>query len=254
MHNRWAIALLIVLASDTLNAQEFNPYAQSESLPDQSERLTVYSDGPGVTAPTLLPLNLPPLTTEKCKQLVDGRIIFSVIVDSSGQPRNIMFLHAIGNDLDKLALQIAAADRFSPAIHNGMKVAFAQSLELNLKACLTEIKDAQGAKSYRLHLRSLPTQYLAALQQPPTEAVLTSAGLWSDLGGEPPLAVHPGSGITPPVPINQPAAAFSDAARSAHYEGMCLISMIIDRNGMPQDISIVRKLDYGLDVNAIQAV
>jgi protein TonB len=32
-----------------------------------------------------------------------------------------------------------------------------------------------------------------------------------------------------------------------------MISLVVDRNGMPQNVQVVRHLDYGLDQNAIDA-
>jgi periplasmic protein TonB len=63
-----------------------------------------------------------------------------------------------------------------------------------------------------------------------------------------------GGGVSAPVPLNTVEAEFSDEARRAKYQGVCLISMIVDTNGMPQNPRVVRPLGMGLDEKALEAV
>jgi len=61
-------------------------------------------------------------------------------------------------------------------------------------------------------------------------------------------------GVSQPVPISTPEAEFSDEARLQKYEGVCVISVIIDAQGNPQSPQVVRRLGMGLDENALEAV
>lgn len=63
-----------------------------------------------------------------------------------------------------------------------------------------------------------------------------------------------GGGISAPVPIYQPEAEFSDEARRAKYQGVCLISLIVDAQGNPQNPRVIRALGMGLDEKALEAV
>jgi periplasmic protein TonB len=63
-----------------------------------------------------------------------------------------------------------------------------------------------------------------------------------------------GGGISAPVPLNTVEAEFSDEARRAKYQGVCLISLIVDANGNPQNPRVVRPLGMGLDEKALEAV
>ena len=65
---------------------------------------------------------------------------------------------------------------------------------------------------------------------------------------------HVGGGVSAPVPLNQVEAEFSDEARRAKYQGVCLISLIVDAQGNPQNPHVVRALGMGLDEKAIEAV
>jgi periplasmic protein TonB len=63
-----------------------------------------------------------------------------------------------------------------------------------------------------------------------------------------------GGGVSAPVPIFTPEAEFSDEARRAKYQGVCLISLIVDAQGNPQNPRVSRPLGMGLDEKALEAV
>jgi len=63
-----------------------------------------------------------------------------------------------------------------------------------------------------------------------------------------------GDGVSAPKLVFAPDAEFSDEARRAKYEGVVLISVIVDALGNPQSISVKRPLGMGLDEKAIEAV
>jgi TonB family protein len=65
---------------------------------------------------------------------------------------------------------------------------------------------------------------------------------------------HVGGGVSAPVPLNSVEAEFSDEARRAKYQGVCLISLIVDAQGNPQNPRVARALGMGLDEKAIEAV
>jgi TonB family protein len=68
-------------------------------------------------------------------------------------------------------------------------------------------------------------------------------------------AYTPGvEGVTQPIPIFTPEAEFSDEARRQKYQGICMISVIIDAQGNPQSPHVVRALGMGLDEKALAAV
>ncbi len=246
MRKFWITALLVLSAASFSLGQQVALSTQSPVADAQPARVKVYAEGPGVTAPQLLPLNLPLLSDKNCEEKGKGKVVLSVIVDATGRPRNLMFLQPLGTDLDKLALKIAAADRFTPGTRQGAPVAVAQSLELDLKACLEKTKDNAGKKISVVHLIGPPVQKAAALRNSPEETVFAS--------DDPPHAYRVGNGVTFPVFLYSQPAQFSDEARRDKFQGTCVLSLIIDAQGMPQDLKVVRKLGHGLDENAVAAV
>lgn len=63
-----------------------------------------------------------------------------------------------------------------------------------------------------------------------------------------------GGRVSVPVVIHSVDAEFSDEARRAKYQGVCLVSIIVDAQGNPQNPRVVRQLGMGLDEKAIEAI
>jgi protein TonB len=63
-----------------------------------------------------------------------------------------------------------------------------------------------------------------------------------------------GGAVSAPIPLFEPDAEFSDEARRAKYQGVCIVQIIVDAQGNPQNPRVVRALGMGLDEKAIEAV
>ncbi len=63
-----------------------------------------------------------------------------------------------------------------------------------------------------------------------------------------------GGDVSAPVVISKVEPEYSEEARKAKYSGSVLLSLVIDANGMPRDIKVLRPLGLGLDEKAIEAV
>jgi periplasmic protein TonB len=73
-------------------------------------------------------------------------------------------------------------------------------------------------------------------------------------GSDPGVYVPGRGGVTAPAPIVAPEAEFSDEARRAKYQGICLVALIVDAHGLPQNVHVVRRLGMGLDEKALEAI
>jgi TonB family protein len=76
---------------------------------------------------------------------------------------------------------------------------------------------------------------------------------------------HPGDGVVPPKVLYAPDPEFSDKARSKKLGGTCVLSTLVDAEGKPHDVQIVKSVAEGvkpkqrsaalsLDENAVKAV
>jgi TonB family protein len=63
----------------------------------------------------------------------------------------------------------------------------------------------------------------------------------------------PKHGITPPRAVFAPDPEYSDKAREAHIWGVVSLSLTVGIDGKPRDITVMKKLGYGLDEKAIEA-
>lgn len=63
-----------------------------------------------------------------------------------------------------------------------------------------------------------------------------------------------GGGVSAPRIISAPEPEFSEEARKAKYQGVCVLSLVVGPDGRPRDIRVARSLGLGLDEKAIEAV
>src|SRR5579863_28799 len=63
-----------------------------------------------------------------------------------------------------------------------------------------------------------------------------------------------GGGISAPQAISTPDPEYTEEARNAKTQGTCILWMIVDDQGHPRDIRVVRGIGMGLDAKAIEAV
>lgn len=66
--------------------------------------------------------------------------------------------------------------------------------------------------------------------------------------------VREGDGISLPKPIFSPNPEYSEEARRANYQGTVVLGMVVETDGLPYGIKVLRGLRYGLDEKAIEAV
>ncbi len=63
-----------------------------------------------------------------------------------------------------------------------------------------------------------------------------------------------GGDVRPPTIVSKIEPVYTDDARDAKIQGSVLLSLVIDRSGVPNEIEVARSLDSGLDQNAVHAV
>jgi len=73
-------------------------------------------------------------------------------------------------------------------------------------------------------------------------------------GAAVPGAFRMGSGVKPPRVFFSPEPPFSELSRKARYQGVVVLGLIVNREGLPTNIRVVSPLGCGLDANAVQAV
>lgn len=122
------------------------------------------------------------------------------------------------------------------------------------------------------HMPNLGNPSAAALPSaPPSNGTGSGGGIGSGSGGGVGVGHGPGvgagsgggigggvfkvgGGISAPQAISTPDPEYTEEARNAKTQGTCILWMIVDDQGRPRDIRVVRGLGMGLDAKAIEAV
>jgi TonB family protein len=216
---------------------------------DLSTPVGVHRAGGDVTAPELLPASVEGTIAPGCEGSIAGKVVLSAIVDASGRARNIMFIHPLGDALDKLELTLLAAERFKPGERDGAPVAVGLSVEIKLEGCFTSAGNGTNKDLKRLRLRSQPQLKLGAYPDYPSEVVLTPVTPQKDA-----KVYRVGCRVSPPVPMVAPEPWVSGEARKAKYQGQSMVTILVDDEGMPQNPKVVRPLGMGLDEKALDTI
>jgi bla regulator protein blaR1 len=90
---------------------------------------------------------------------------------------------------------------------------------------------------------------LASYPQAPMTPIQSSSE-----GAAPPQIYHIGGDVSAPKLVFSPDPQFSEEAKRAKYQGVCVVSLIVDAQGNPQRVQVVRHLGKGLDKKAVEAV
>lgn len=252
MRRKIGFALLALLAASLAAAQKLAPPPLPAAA--QSAPSTAYYAGPGVSAPELIPITLDNPVQGHCKKL-DGTAVLSAIIDEKGIPHEVFFIKPLGDDLDKLALNVVETDRFKPGSHDGSPAAVVISAKVKLSGCIEKEQNETGQKSFMLRLLSVPDQAFDLQQSPFKGATLA----FNDSSPQPSAnmvrSYDPvGGAVSAPVVLKYAETEYSDKANLHKITGSCLISLIVDEHGMPQNIHVAKSLEPSLDQNAMYAI
>jgi TonB family protein len=227
MTSAWPVLLLIWPYAILCQSPVASPAVQAETVESK-----VYELGGDVVAPRLIPAQLPTISGETCNDHQRGKVTLNLVVDATGKPEQVYFANVLGTNLDRLAVAVVEAERFEPAIRDGIPVAVRESDELSLESCTELTGNASGKKVVRL--KTQPSQVFKKFQP-------LHAASWYKNPEQ-------------PYPLLTPEAEFSEEARRKRVNGICVIRLNIDAHGLPEDPRVVRPVGYGLDEEAIRAI
>jgi TonB family protein len=241
-------------------------------LAGQSVAPTVYSAGPGVTAPELLPGDLPVALVRNCKGL-SGTVDITAVVDAQGIPHDARVVRATLDELKPLALKLFTEQRFKPGTHDGSAAAVGIMTTFGLQTCFQHRRKSDGPEADLPALRAHPVQSInlrsgplasviapekAALPRviPSAEAVRAREPEARPALPAPVLTPSPitsPDGITAPTLVRAVEPKYTRHARKENVQGLCLLKVTIGSNGVPLDVEVVKSLEPGLK-NAVEAV
>jgi len=249
-----AVACCFAQQSDNPQPQQ-PPQEPSRPADSPRDRVTVYAPHSGVKSAVLLPLHAVPAEIKKCGIQLDGEVLLSLLVDTNGMARDIMFQNPGGSDLDRFAIALAKLDRFQPGTLDGKPVVVAETLRLSIESCVVTSKDDAGNTNTRRLIKNIPHQKLEKPRNPPHEAVLAPIEVPnSEITRTVTRTDYFGTTRSSPVIIYSAYAPYTPSKKGAQISGVCKLSLVVDANGLPQSVRVLKPLDPGLDQAALIAV
>lgn len=164
-----------------------------------------------------------PVYPAECKAAgIEGTVILDVVIGKDGAVQSVERVNKLVDDrLAAAAIEAVKQWKYQPTLLNGQPVEVKTGVDVNFT--LAE-KEAAG-------------------------------GTWS---GSPRSqadgAYRIGPDVSRPVPISRVTPEYSEEARAAGFQGRVLLSTVIDAEGTPTQIKVVRSLGMGLDEKAVEAL
>ncbi|MGD0548232.1 MAG: energy transducer TonB [Terracidiphilus sp.] len=232
-----------------------------------------YLVGDGVVAPRIVhavpagyPINL----------LVDsikGASILAMVIDVSGIPTGVHVVRSHGEQFDAAAIKAVMQSKFEPGtVHDkpvpvriDVRVPFfddySPAIPMILPGKRTVSQQISPAAPFspsfaqpdRVNVNSVGKDVtLPVPPQTKTFGLEVSSAAPSSQSDNQIYKI--GGDVKAPVILRMVNAEFSTEARRAKYQGICILSLVVDKQGMPQDIHVIRQLGMGLDQNAVKSV
>lgn len=221
------------------NVSFAEPDVTSSATPTPDSLSTV----PGVTLPQLVSPFVDISPPHHCKKL-DGATTLSAIIGADGIPRYVSALQSDDSRLANFAIAFIAAQKFTPGASRGTPVAVAIKLSIALQTCVDRTKGASASNVDALVWRSYPQFAITAPRSSEVPFAASAATTIEKIGGR----------VSAPVPIFSPDPHFSKYARKEKVQGVCILGLTLDINGIPHDVHVVKSLETSLDQKAIEAV
>jgi TonB family protein len=217
-------ALAAVLASTLLPAQAAAPDAAMAHTVRDPQLIASKTDWPA---------------EGKCgkRHFEWARLSLDVMEDGSMQ--HVELIDASKPDVIPISMEAVREDRFSSGEQDGKRMKMHGDILVEMNACAGKVKLADGKKAEQFWLDAAPTQTFY-----PSPDVFIG----------PPDAYRIGKRISAPIPTVQPEAKFTRQARKDRVQGQVTVMLIVDANGMPQNLRVVKPLPAGLTEEALAAV
>ncbi|MGO8932553.1 MAG: energy transducer TonB [Terracidiphilus sp.] len=230
------LVFLGLLAVPGFGQQEVAPSTQDGPLdikpsPPAPDQDGVYRLGPGITPPVLTKA-VPPEYPSNVDDRGPRHFLFRVVVGADGSVKMRDAIPNAQSDYLDNAITALKASTIQPGTLNGAPVPVlvcVRAIFSPFRPSSTEIVDCDQGQ-------------LRNGFGGPASSASANDPFKLPIGAEPPTVIH------------SVEAEFSDEARRDRIQGVVLLSMIVDEQGMPTEIRVERPAGHGLDENAVAAV
>jgi TonB family protein len=259
--------LLIVSAVDAVRQWKYKPYTLNGEPTEVDTTINVNytfdgdaeppaepgngapASGHSFTPPLLIYKVDPGFSAEARQAKIGGIVLVGFVVNAQGAPESVQVLRGVGHGLDEKAVEAVKQYRFKPATDDGKPVATDLRVEVNFN-----IMDSPEPKVVTAMAVAAPVAVAPPPPPPvpPQAAINVDRGAPAEFNGVPVRRV--GGGVTAPVVVFVSNPEYTKEAKKAGFKGIVLINLIVDTNGMPQNVHVLRSVGMGLDQKAVDAV
>jgi len=198
------------------------PAAQEVAPPAPTEAVATEQVGGHTSAPIPTAVTDPkiPVSGKLPKR---GRCVVGVTIDASGFPRNARVVHSLEPELDSYAIEAVKSWRFKPALSDGrVPIPVEGTVVANF-----EYVDKEPV-AFAFFISETPEKVEAAYAHHHRERIDVEA-----------------------INSDEVIARYKPRSRIG---GRCLVSLLIDTKGVPQNVHIVKGLDSSLDLDTVAMV
>lgn len=107
--------------------------ATADNTTSPATQNQVYKIGGDVSAPKVIYKVEPEYTTEARNAKINGTVILSLTINSSGKPGDIKVVRSLDAGLDQNAIAAVSVWRFAPAMKNNRAVSVHANIEVNFR-------------------------------------------------------------------------------------------------------------------------
>jgi TonB family protein len=178
--------------------------------------------GGKISAP--IPVVLPdPAIPVSGKLPKHGICVLGVTIDTNGVPQNIHVVRGLEPELDSYVVEAAKSWRFKPALRDG-------------RAPVAVEGTVVGMFEY---VEKEPVAFASFIPETPEKVLLANAN-------------HEKQHFT--LELMNGDEVIARYMPSSHIAGRCVVSLMIDTNGVPQNVHIVKGLDSSVDMDTVTMV
>jgi TonB family protein len=171
---------------------------------------------PGIVSPPqITEYSIPPLYSDEARQRgIEGIVTLELRVDIHGRAKNLHVVNGLGFGLDENALLAVREWRFSPGRHGGRPVEMTTEVHVEF--------DLRNAEMNELIANDMATRV--------------------------------GPGVIPPLIIHRVDPQYREHPALLSSDPIVILDAVIQENGVPKVVRVVRSLAWELDETAIDAL
>jgi len=165
---------------------------------------------------------------------IQGTVVLRAVISKEGSIEKLTLVsgHPM---LVQAAIDAAKQWKYKPYLMNNEPIEVATDIQVNFTLAPSEPAASTSAAP--------DAQSVGGPGPRPEESAETGGKLY-----------HGGEGVSDPKVISQVDPEFAEKARRAGFQGLCVLSIIVETDGTPSNIRVTSKLGMGLDEKAIEAV